>query len=69
MFMLILDGFCPNEFYRSWLKSLAFSSSQQLLVARSYQKSKQTGLHTSGSARYAAVLRGTPISSHSIRSE
>jgi hypothetical protein len=21
VFMLILDGFCPNEFYRSWLKS------------------------------------------------
>jgi hypothetical protein len=21
VFMLILDDFCPNEFYRSWLKS------------------------------------------------
>jgi hypothetical protein len=21
VFMLILDGFCSNEFYRSWLKS------------------------------------------------
>jgi hypothetical protein len=43
VFMLILDGFCPNEFYRSWLKSGAFGSPQQLLVARSYQKPKQTG--------------------------
>jgi hypothetical protein len=21
VFMLILDGLCPNEFYRSWLKT------------------------------------------------
>jgi hypothetical protein len=41
VFMLILDGFCPNEFYRSWLKSWAFDSLQQLLVARSWQKPKQ----------------------------
>jgi hypothetical protein len=40
--MLILDGFCPNEFYKSWMKNLAFGSPQQLLVARSYQKPKQT---------------------------
>jgi hypothetical protein len=43
VFMLILDGFCPYEFYRSWLKSWAFGSLQQLLVARSCQKLKQTG--------------------------
>jgi hypothetical protein len=41
--MLILDGFCSNEFYRSWLKSWSFGSPQQLLVARSCQKPKQTG--------------------------
>jgi hypothetical protein len=41
--MLILDGFCLNEFYRSCLKSWAFGSPQQLLVARSCQKPKQTG--------------------------
>jgi hypothetical protein len=41
--MLILDGFCRNEFYRSWLKSRAFGNPQQLLVARSCQKPKQTG--------------------------
>jgi hypothetical protein len=40
--MLILDSFCPNEFYKSWLKSSAFGSPQQLLVARSCQKPKQT---------------------------
>jgi hypothetical protein len=44
VFMLILDGFCPNEFYRSWLKSWPFGSPQQLLVARSCQKLKQTWL-------------------------
>jgi hypothetical protein len=42
VFMLILNGFCPNEFYRSWLKSWTFDSPQQLLVARSWQKPKQT---------------------------
>jgi hypothetical protein len=41
--MLILNGFYPNEFYRSWLKSWVFGSPQQLLVARSYEKLKQTG--------------------------
>jgi hypothetical protein len=49
--MLILDSFCPNEFYRSWLKSWAFGSPQQLLVARSCQKPKQTG------SKYHALLR------------
>jgi hypothetical protein len=34
--------FWPNEFYRSCLKSWAFGSPQQLLVARSSQKPKQT---------------------------
>jgi hypothetical protein len=43
MFMLILNGFYPNGFYRSWLKSRVFGSSQQLLVARSCEKPKQTG--------------------------
>jgi hypothetical protein len=43
VFMLILNGFCSNEFYKSWLKSRAFGSPQQLLVARSWQKPKQTG--------------------------
>jgi hypothetical protein len=41
--MLILDDFCPNKFYISWLKSWAFGSPQQLLVAKSCQKPKQTG--------------------------
>jgi hypothetical protein len=43
MFMLILNGFYPNEFYISWLKSRVFGSAQQLLVARSCEKPKQTG--------------------------
>jgi hypothetical protein len=43
VFILILDGFCPKEFYRSWLKSWAFGNPHQLLVARSCQKPKQTG--------------------------
>jgi hypothetical protein len=41
--MLILNGFYPNEFYRSWLKSWVFGSPQQLLVAGSCEKPKQTG--------------------------
>jgi hypothetical protein len=43
MFMLILNGFYPNKFYRSWLKSWVFGSPQQLLVHRSCKKPKQTG--------------------------
>jgi hypothetical protein len=39
--------FLPNEFYRSWLKSWAFGSPQQLLVARSCQKPKQKGPYCS----------------------
>jgi hypothetical protein len=42
MFMLILNDFYSNEFYRSWLKSRVFGSPQQLLVARSCEKPKQT---------------------------
>jgi hypothetical protein len=51
VFMLILDGFCSNEFYRSWLKSGAFGSPQQLLVAKSCQKMKQTGPMLAGRIR------------------
>jgi hypothetical protein len=43
MFMLIFNGFYPKEFYRSCLKSWVFGSPQQLLVARSCEKPKQTG--------------------------
>jgi hypothetical protein len=43
MFMLILNDFYPNEFYRSWLKSWVFDGPQQLLVVRSCEKPKQTG--------------------------
>jgi hypothetical protein len=35
VFILILDGFYQIDFYRSWLKSQAFGSPQQFLVARS----------------------------------
>jgi hypothetical protein len=48
VFMLIMDDFCPNEFYRSWLKSWAFGSLQQLLMTRSCQKPKQTGPSSNG---------------------
>jgi hypothetical protein len=43
MFMLILNDFYLNKFYKNWLKSWAFDSPQQLLVVRSSKKLKQTG--------------------------
>jgi hypothetical protein len=45
------EWFCPNEFYRSCLKSWAFGSPQQLLVAKSCQKPKQTRPCRAGAPR------------------
>jgi hypothetical protein len=60
MFMLILNDFYSNEFYRSWLKSWVFDGLQQFLVARSCEKSKQTAtaaLHPSPPVRLASYVQ------------
>jgi hypothetical protein len=59
VFMLILNSFYRNEFYKSWPKSWAFHSPQQLLVARSSKKLNQTGAtwDSSDSNECACILQ------------
>jgi hypothetical protein len=57
--------FAPNEFYRSWLKSWAFDSHLQLLVARSCQKAETNRAWKLGSRVVLSSVRSvwTSISS------